>query len=116
MAVLAADIPDRDAALDLFAVTDPAQPRLACMWADGSYQGGLEERVAEMYAWELVIVHKLVDQEGFVVLPRRWVVERTFAWLSRNRRLSKDYEELNETSEAWIYAAMVQLMLHRLAA
>jgi len=92
--VLAADIPDRDAALDLFAVIEPNQPRLQCIWADGSYQGGLEELVAERYPWQLVIGHKLAGQEGFVVLPRRWVVERTFAWLSRNRRLSKDYEEL----------------------
>jgi putative transposase len=63
----------------------------------------------------MVIVHKLAEQRGFVVLHRRWVVERTFAWLCRNRRLSKDYEELNDTSEAWIYAAMIQLMLRRLA-
>jgi len=55
------------------------------------------------------------DAEGFVVLPRRWVVERTFGWLYRFRRLSKDYEVLPETSEAWIYAAMVRIMLQRLA-
>ena len=64
----------------------------------------------------LQIVSKLAGQVGFVVQPRRWVVERTFAWLCRNRRLSKDYEELNEPSEAWIYAAMIQPMLRRLAA
>ena len=53
---------------------------------------------------------------GFRVLPRRWVVERTFAWLGRNRRLSKDYERLCETTETWIYLAMTRLMLRRLAA
>jgi putative transposase len=116
VAVLAVDIPDRDAAVDLFEVIHPEQPQLQCIWADGQYQGQLEELVAERYPWRLVIVRKLTDQEGFVVLPRRWTVERTFAWLGRSRRLSKEYEELNETSEAWIYAAMIQLMVHRLVA
>ena len=61
------------------------------------------------------IIKRSDDAEGFVVLPRRWVVERTFGWLYRFRRLSKDYEVLPETSEAWIYAAMVWIMLQRLA-
>ncbi|MFO0734180.1 MAG: IS5 family transposase [Nitrospiraceae bacterium] len=116
VAVLAADIQDRDAAHEIFEVIKDEQPRLTCVWADGQYQGGLEDRVAEQYPWRLVIVRKDSGQTGFVLLPRRWTVERTFAWLSRNRRLSKDYEELNETSEAWIYAAMIHLMLHRLTA
>jgi putative transposase len=55
------------------------------------------------------------DHKGFVVLPRRWVVERTFAWLTQCRRLSKDYEVLPESSEAWIYLAMTRLMIRRLA-
>jgi putative transposase len=55
------------------------------------------------------------DQKGFAVLPRRWVVERTFAWLGRSRRLSKDYEGLPETHEAWVQVAMIHLMLKRLA-
>ena len=116
VAVLAADIQDRDAAVEIFEVIKDEEPQLRCVWADGQYQGSLEEYVAERYPWRMVIVRKLCDQQGFVVLPRRWVVERTFAWLCRNRRLSKDYEELNETSEAWIYAAMIQLMLRRLVA
>ena len=116
VAVLAADIQDRDAAVELFEVVHPEHPQLACIWGDGPYQGQVEELVAERYPWRLVIIRKLTEQEGFVVLPRRWVVERTFGWLCRSRRLSKDYEELNETSEAWIYAAMIQLMLRRLAA
>jgi transposase len=59
---------------------------------------------------------KLMPPEGFVVLPRRWVVERTFSWLDQNRRMSKDYEKLTATSEAFIYVAMVRVMVRRLAA
>jgi putative transposase len=58
---------------------------------------------------------KLLPPQGFVVLPRRWVVERTFAWISQNRRMSKDYERLAATSEAFIYVAMTRLMVRRLA-
>ena len=58
---------------------------------------------------------KLLPRRGFQVLPRRWVVERTFAWLSQNRRMSKDYERLAETSEAFVYVAMTRLMVRRLA-
>ena len=57
---------------------------------------------------------KLLPQKGFVVLPRRWVVERSFAWISHNRRMSKDYERLCASSEALVYAAMIRLMLRRL--
>jgi len=60
------------------------------------------------------IVRRNEDQKGFVLLPRRWVVERTFGWLGRYRRLSKDYEFLTQSSEAMVYAAMINLMLHRL--
>jgi putative transposase len=63
----------------------------------------------------LEIVKRSADIKGFQVLPRRWVVERTFGWLGRYRRLSKDYEGLPETSEALIYAAMIHLMVRRLA-
>ena len=63
----------------------------------------------------LEIVLKLGDQKGFQVLPKRWVVERTFAWISRNRRLARDYERLTESSEAFIYIAMIRLGLRRLA-
>ena len=59
--------------------------------------------------------HKLMPPQGFVVLPRRWVVERTFSWLSQNRRMSKDYERLTATSEAFIYVAMTRVMVRRLA-
>jgi transposase len=72
---------------------------------------------AKQWAKEGVAVdwRKLLPAQGFVVLPRRWVVERTFAWISQNRRMSKDYERLAETSEAFIYVAMTRLMVRRLA-
>lgn len=90
--------------------------RLALIWADGGYSGQpMIDWVGDLAGWILKIVERAQDATGFVVLPRRWVVERTFAWLGRYRRLSKDYEQLPQTSEAMIYAAMVHLMLKRLA-
>ena len=71
--------------------------------------------VKALFGWTLAIVNKLDGQVGFQVLPHRWVVERTFAWLTRNRRLARDYERLPETSEAFIYVAIIRLMLKRLA-
>jgi putative transposase len=65
--------------------------------------------------WVLEIVKRTDDMKGFVVLPKRWVVERSFSWLGRNRRLSKDYERLPESSEAFIYIASIRLMTKRLA-
>jgi putative transposase len=65
--------------------------------------------------WVIEIVARPKEQRGFAVLPRRWVVERTFAWLGRCRRLSKDYEEAPETHEAWVQIAMIHLMLKRLS-
>ena len=72
------------------------------------YPSDLSDRVFK-------VIKRIEEAVGFVVLPRRWVVERTFAWLGRYRRLSKDYEQLPETSEAMIYAAMVRIMLRRSA-
>ena len=89
--------------------------RLQKIYADGGYRGELVEWVsAELHAI-LEIVLKLTDQKGFQVLPKRWVVERTFAWISRNRRLARDYERLATSSEALIYIAMIRLGLRRLA-
>jgi putative transposase len=114
---LAADIQDWDGAEDLFLVCRPICPRLQLVWADSAYgRNGLPEWTAEACGWRLEIVTRPPDAHGFVVVPRRWTVERTFAWLLRNRRLSKDYEELAETTEAWVYLAMIRLMLRRLAA
>ncbi|MGH2522830.1 MAG: IS5 family transposase [Anaerolineales bacterium] len=89
--------------------------RLKKIWADGSYRGELIDGVKRTLGWVLEIVEKRADQVGFQVLPKRWIVERTFAWLNRQRRLSKDYERLPQTSEAFIHVAMIRLMLRRLA-
>ena len=89
--------------------------RLKKIWADGGYRGELVGWAKQRLGWTLQIVEKLGGQVGFEVLPKRWIVERTFAWLNRQRRLSKDYERLAETSEAFVYVAMIRLMLRRLA-
>jgi putative transposase len=112
---LPADIQDWDAAEDLFLVAKPVCPRLELVWADSAYgRNDLPEWTAAACGWKVEIVSRPAGAKGFVVVPRRWAVERTFGWLLRNRRLSKDYEELAETTEAWVYAAMTRLMLHRL--
>jgi putative transposase len=112
--VLAANIQDRDGATLLLEEVKERMPRLYLIWADGGYRGKLIKWVTTTCLWLLQVVKRNDDVKGWVVLPRRWVVERTFAWLGRNRRLSKDYERFCETSEAWIYTAMIHLMLKRL--
>lgn len=89
--------------------------RLKLIWADGGYRGELIAWVKATFGWTLEIVEKLQGQVGFQVLRKRWIVERTLAWLTRNRRLARDYERLTETSEAFIYVAMIRLMTKRLA-
>lgn len=112
--VHAANIQDRDGAKLLFDKVKGRFPRMRLVWADGGYAGKLIDWLAGFCQWTLEIV-KRNEQQGFYVLPRRWVVERTFAWLGRCRRMSKDYEELTENSEAMIQIAMIRLMLKRLA-
>jgi putative transposase len=87
--------------------------RLARIWADGIYRGS-PILWAMGLGWTLELVKRAAGQVGFTPLARRWVVERTFAWLGRYRRLSKDYEYLTHNSEAMIHLAMINLMLHRL--
>jgi putative transposase len=89
--------------------------RLEKIFADGGYRGELVDWAQHNLHVILQIVLKLGDQKGFQVLPKRWVVERTFAWITRNRRLARDYERLAESSEAFIYVAMIRLGLRRLA-
>ena len=113
--VHAANIQDRDGAKLLFSKVKCCFSRLRLIWADGGYAGKLVDWVVLTCGFLLEIVKRSDDVKGFVVLPRRWVVERTFAWLGRYRRLSKDYEQLPQTSESMIYAAMVNLMVRRLA-
>ncbi len=90
-------------------------PRLRLIWADQGYKDHFVAWARAATGWAVEIVARPKDQQGFAVLPRRWVVERTFARLGRSRRLSKDYEGLPETHEAWVQIAMIHLMLKRLA-
>ena len=112
--VHAADIQDRDGAKLVLAKLKGRFRRLKLIWADAGYAGQLVEWAQALGGWVLSIV-KRTEAHRFQVLPRRWVVERTLAWLGRHRRLSKDYEALTQTSEALIQVAMIYLMLHRLA-
>jgi len=111
--VLAANVQDRDGAKQVVAQAEGRFPRLRIIWADGSYAGQLIGWVKQRTGWLLEIVKRSDTQKGFVVLPKRWIVERTFAWLGRYRRLSKDYEARTESSTAMVYVAMIQIMLRR---
>ncbi len=96
----------------------PRVERLEQIWADGAYGmygGELSAWVKQNYGWQLEIVEKPAAQNGCVVVKKRWVVERTFAWLGKCRRLSKDYEQNPRSSEAWIRLAMMGRMVRRLA-
>jgi len=141
--VHSARVPDQDGIRLLLESARVGLSRLSHLWVDAGYQGrgkrwaeeemGLSvevvrkpqkpipEKVARIWAAEwtkegkTVDWQKLMPPKGFRVLPRRWVVERTFAWISHNRRMSKDYERLCATGEAFVYAAMTRLMVRRLA-
>ncbi len=89
--------------------------RLLVIFADGAYRGELVDWVKENLHADLNIVLKPEGQKGFQVLPKRWVIERTNAWISRNRRLARDYERLTTSGEAFIYIAMIRIGLHRLS-
>lgn len=113
--VHAASIQDADGAGDLLRRIKPLYCWLQTVFADSIY-----DRVAALLACfllglTLIVVRRIAGTKGFIVLPRRWVVERTIGWISRWRRLSKDYEHLPEVSEAMVTLAMIRLMLHRLA-
>ena len=110
-----ADVQDPDGGCDVLRCAKAAHPQLELVWADGRYSGPFVEWAQEHQGISVEVVRRAPDQEGFVVQARRWVVERTFAWLLKCRRLVRDYEELAETTEAWIYLAMSRLYLRRLA-
>ena len=109
-----ANIQDRDGAKLLLAKAKGLFPRLRLLWADGGYAGQLIGWVQDTCGWVLEIIKRSDTVKGFKLLPRRWVVERTFGWLGRYRRLSKDYERLPKSSEAMVYWAMTRLMARRL--
>lgn len=113
-----ADIQDRDGAKLVLAMLADSWKKIRLIWADGGYAGQLLNWVRNLRSRNrirLEIVKRSDDIRGFKVLPRRWVVERTFGWLGRQRRLSKDYEFHAATSEAMIRVTMIGVMLRRLA-
>ena len=107
-----ADIQDRAGAKTLLGRL-PELPRLAVLWADGAY-AGLVAWVQAQFGWVLTTILRPVGVRGYVHLPKRWIVERTFGWLGRYRRLSRDYEHNPASSEAWIYLAMTHRMARQL--
>ena len=141
--VHSAKLPDQDGIKLLLKAARQCLPRLSHLWVDAGYQGRGKEWVEQELGLSVEVVHRtpkptsekiariwaqewakegreidwqrLLPRRGFEVLPRRWVVERTFSWLSQNRRMSKDYERLCATGEAFVYAAMTRLMVRRLA-
>jgi putative transposase len=117
--VTAASMQDRDGAKPLLGILRHWFTRLRCVWADGAYAGGLETWVTGLRRYRKVrleIIKRSDQVKGFVVLPKRWIVERTFGWLGKYRRLSKDYEYRPDTSEAMIYVVMIHMMVRRIAA
>ena len=110
-----ADEQDRDNGRDLLVGADHEFPCLRQLWADGGYRGGFQDWVEDHLGWRVTVVTAAPNQVGFAVQPRRWVVERTFAWLGRYRRLAKDFEELAECAAAHILTASIHLLLKRLA-
>ena len=114
VAVHTADIQDREGAKLVLARLNGRFQRVGLIWADGGYTGKLLEWALVTGGWVIEIVKRPKGSHTFAVLPKRWIVERTFAWLGRSRRLSKDDEGLPETSEAIIRIAMIHLMLKRL--
>ena len=115
VAVSSAAVQDRAAAEPVLSLARYSFPDLARIWADGGYSGQLVDWVARWCGWVLEIIKRSDTAKGFVVLPKRWIVERTFGWLGRFRRLSKDYEYETRSSETVILLAMSHLMVRRLA-
>jgi putative transposase len=111
--VHAANLSDRDGAWDVLDRLTRRCPTIVKLWVDGGY-AGLITLIEQAYGVTLELVSKHPDQHTFVVLPRRWVVERTFAWLGRSRILSKEYTRSEEYTESWIYLSSIQRMLNRL--
>ena len=114
--VTAASVSDPAGARRLCARLGGACKKLRWLWVDGGYRGPLVDWVSQPMRFVLRVTLRPEGAKGFVLLPRRWGVERTLAWLNQSRRLSKDYERLPQSSEAMIYLSMTRLMLRRLTA
>jgi putative transposase len=112
--VHAADVQDRDGAKEVLQRARRVWTRLLVIWADGGYAGQLVTWTWAACRWFLDIVKRPDHQDGFHVLPHRWIIERTFGWFGRYRRLSKDYEYRTDVSEGIIQVAMIHLMVRRL--
>ncbi len=111
-----ADVQDRDGAPYLLASIRSAFPWLRHVFADSAYAGGkLKGALQKLGQWTIEVIKRSDAAKGFVLLPRRWVVERTLAWLNRNRRLAKDFEATLESAMTWLYIASVKLLSRRLA-
>ncbi|MCI5116345.1 MAG: IS5 family transposase [Candidatus Electrothrix sp. AX1] len=114
--VTAANVGDRAGGLEIMKRIEGKFPRLKKIWADGSYTGSFVEKLLDLYNRTVEVIKPVKDKgPGFHVRPWCWRVERTFGWLNKNRRLSKDYEVLESSSEALIYISMVSIMARRLA-
>jgi putative transposase len=116
--VTAANVQDRDGAKQLLRILGHWLTRLRSMWVDGAYAGFLETWVTLLRRYRKVcweIVKRSDHVKGFVILPKRWIVERTFGWFGKYRRLRKDYEYRTDTSEAMLYVAMIHMMVRRIA-
>jgi transposase len=115
-AVHPADVQDRDGAGLLIEAIHQLFPWLRHLFADSVYNGAnLRDALGKFGHWTIAIVKRTAEAAGFHLLPRRWVVERTLAWLNRNRRLAKDFEASIASAKAWVYIASVQLLIRRLA-
>jgi len=113
--VTPASVSDPAGARKLFRRLSSSGKKLQKIWADGTYRGRLLEWVEARFRFVIEPVLRPEGQKGFLLLPKRWVVERTFAWFDANRRLSRDYEVLTSTSETMIYIVMIAIMVRRLA-
>ena len=113
--VLAADVADRDAALLLLQLYAARYPALRLRWGDSHYGGELSAETEAAYGVVVTVVSKPAGPAGFIPLPRRWVVERFFGWLTRGRRLVRDYERTPAYSEAWVHLASVHRRVKHLA-
>lgn len=113
--VTVGSVQDRDGARMLLSNLPGSCKNLRKIWVDGGYSGQLVSWVTEHFKFCLAVVLRPKESKKFVLLPRRWVVERTFGWLNHSRRLSKSYERLTKTDETWVYIAMMRIMLNRLA-